>query len=192
MQRLHSRTRQRRRSTGKRLGTQRSISIQPLENRKLLAGDIYATEALQSDQPALVSSYAPTARIVNGQTTDGFEAVGIVNGGCSGTLISPTHVLTAAHCTVGTPESQMSFQVDGQTYQVSQETHTSRIRMTMRLDRGFDLAIMTLDRAVVGIDPYQILRTAPQLGQMLTLVGFGEGGTSDSGSLFDFRHQTCR
>ena len=82
--------RNRRRKRGRPIG--RSMSLQPLETRRLLAADVGIE--LTADQVA--STERAFTRIVNGQTTSSFEAVGIVNNGCTGTLVTPQHVLTAA------------------------------------------------------------------------------------------------
>ncbi|MFP6692151.1 MAG: GEVED domain-containing protein, partial [Pirellulales bacterium] len=46
-------------------------------------------------------------------------------------------------------------------------------------EAGYDLAIMELDRPVQGVAPSPILQQPPQVGQLLTLVGFGESGSYD-------------
>ncbi|MFK8112465.1 MAG: trypsin-like serine protease, partial [Rubripirellula sp.] len=181
--------------------TSRSLQVQPLEERRLMAADLGNDEGLLAegeapraaevssqlhfDSSELVFNDMPERRIVNGQETAEFDAVGIVNNGCTGTLISPTHVLTAAHCTVGATPQQMSFQVGGETYQVSAEfTHPQY--NDAQFDAGWDLAIMELDRPVEGVEPMQIMRAQPEIGETLTIVGFGEGGTDTGGSSFDF------
>ena len=123
-----------------------------------------------------------TGRIVNGEETSAFESVGMVNYGCSGTLISPTHVLTAAHCTVGVNDTGGTFQVNGQTYRTSRIVNHPDYRPNqIGSDSANDISIMVLDRPVQGVTPYQINRAAPSVGQLLTLVGFGGGGTGNSG-----------
>lgn len=130
------------------------------------------------------------ARIVNGQETDAYEAVGVVNGGCTGTLIAADVVLTAAHCVesenggfIGDQEG--TFEVNGQLYKTTKVTVHPNYDPN-NFSAGFDIAIMKLDRPVDGITPHDINREVPTVGQTLTLVGFGESGKSTSGSNNDF------
>jgi len=188
----------------------RSRSLQQLEDRRLMIASGISTVGFCDDVqiygPVQVGQVSPAeisvqdaeaasdriARIVDGQETSDFPAVGMVgdlSGGYgSGTLISPTHVLTAGHCAIdGTgnamADSAGTFEVNGRIYQ------TERIFLHPQYDDWTlenDIAIFQLSEPVIGVTPEMISRLVPVVGQDLTIVGFGGGGTGATGHTGDY------
>ncbi len=129
--------------------------------------------------------------IINGTATALFPMVGIIgdslgNSG-TGTLIGDKFVLTAAHLAEDVRQTSGRFTVGGQTY------HTSKIYLhpgyePSRLgdDGADDIAIYELSEPVKNIEPLPLFQGTPHVGDVLTLIGFGAGGTGTSGSTGDF------
>ena len=112
---------------------------------------------------------------------------------CSGTLISPTIFLTAAHCDLG--ESRVAVTFDSS---YSAETGTeywgtwqSDPAYTHAQNDPHDLAVVVLDEAVTGITPAQLPAAGSlsglKVGTKFTSVGYGaQSVTINKGPTFHY------
>ena len=97
---------------------------------------------------------------------------------CSGTLISPTVFLTAAHCDIGSSRVYVSFASEINTKAtLLPGTYVASPAYSPRQNDPQDLAVVILDRPVRGVTPARL----PSLGQFnqvakdqqFTAVGYG-------------------
>ena len=134
-------------------------------------------------------------RVINGTNvpTSQFPTVGEVGDAsffdCTGTLISPTHVLTAGHCLTGS-NGQLTTSQTGGRFRLNGVVYNSVHIFVHPAWKGgnngdaegeFDAIVMELDHPVPGVTPTPIYRQAPTVGQVLTLAGYGEQGTGATG-----------
>nr|XP_036231760.1 seminase-like [Bactrocera oleae] len=137
--------------------------------------------------PAQVSD-----RIVGGQATTVANAPYMVqirfNGSfrCGGTLISTTHVLTAAHCIKG--RRRALFTVHANTTRLGQTGITRNVsrafvpRVFNRVTKRMDVAVLRLSSAINGTNAQPIGLCNQSLTPGLRLRVFGWGTTSENSS----------
>jgi hypothetical protein len=116
------------------------------------------------------------AAITDGNLDNGHPAVGLLQAGtsgkvllCTGTLIGPRTVITAAHC-IRTGEVH-TITLQGTAYQAASALQHPAWNPEDSSHPN-DLAIIKLSQAP-AITPVPIAKRAPWVGEKITLVGFG-------------------
>jgi len=150
---------------------------------------------------AALAVAAPVALAITGGSLDGsaHPAVGLLvadlgNGpvpDCSGSLVSPTVFVTAAHCTGNLASARVWVSFDpqyvaGSSPLLAGTAHTDPQWGLVKTD-SHDLAVVVLDSAVRGVTPYALpkaaaLEAAGVASQTFTNVGYGY---SDRAFVFD-------
>jgi hypothetical protein len=96
-------------------------------------------------------------------------------GDCIGTLITEDTLLTVAHCAEELSTSDR-LRVDGSQYAIA--------AITLHPDwDGWDndIALIRLEDAVVGVDPYPLYKGTDEEGQTISIVGRGDTATGLDG-----------
>jgi hypothetical protein len=134
---------------------------------------------------------AGVPQIFDGVPTSNYPAVAgvavLLDGGvvasCTGTLISPSVVITAAHCVasgplaiaaVFFPGGTTGVQYDAQAYAIEPEYSPDVLAVA-------DIALVLLTSPVAGVTPMPLATRTPRAGTKSIIVGYGQDETGRSG-----------
>jgi hypothetical protein len=166
---------------------------------------VIACTAEGTDAPADANESA----IIGGidATSADFDAVGYIviqsngtGGACTGTLISPTVVLTAKHCAMPNPNAEGSgtFLDGGKVYFVvgqdprhpksvveAASVEVAPLYVGGYTNHGSDVAVYTLKTPIANVTPLTVAAAPPSaadVGTSFIAIGYGQQGDGNSGT----------
>lgn len=108
---------------------------------------------------------------------------------CIATLISEQWAITAGHCTEETPLGEMinsgeqySVSIDGDEYAVAELVIHPSYKHPQQSE-SVDLALIKLDRPVLGISPIKLYQDLDEMGKVVSFVGWGYTGMGTQGGV---------
>jgi secreted trypsin-like serine protease len=168
----------------------RTLSLLPVLLTASLAAGADAWRSLPGETSNVTRDAGALTRIYNGVPTSDFPAVAgvaILNAGgtiagCSGTLVSPSVVLTAAHCVASGPVAiravffpgGVEAQYNATAYAIHPEYSPSQLAVA-------DIALVLLESPVADVTPIPLAARSPRPGKKGTIVGYGRDETGTIG-----------
>jgi secreted trypsin-like serine protease len=105
------------------------------------------------------------------------------SGLCSGSVISSTSVLTAAHCFLAAATSSVDIYNSKETISGTTITLHPGVAVTITGEVRNDLAIVTLSKPFSDIVPLRVTSASPRVGTELLVYGYGLDDNGNSGTL---------
>ncbi|MGB7444772.1 MAG: trypsin-like serine protease [Coleofasciculaceae cyanobacterium] len=168
----------------------------------LTNSDFESQQVMSAGVPNGSPPDTPASRVDPNTTTSQFAGVGSISINdpqagsflCTGSAISPLHILTAGHCFDLSNNGRVDIPPENVTFYLNFGSNLSHSILASSLlvhpnYQGFanpnfndDLAIITLSRNLpAGVPIYNLYRQPMPVGQTLTMVGYGVAGNGLSG-----------
>lgn len=137
------------------------------------------------------SQFPTVGRVGDNQGTNGADRFF-----CTGTLIAPRFVLSAAHCLTDALSGRVNRLQNGARFMLGKNSqgqdqvyNSARIYVhpsyhgnsSIEVEGNLDLLVIELDRDVPGVVPTPLFRNTPIVGARLILAGFGREGSGYGG-----------